>query len=200
MINCVQRFGTCMPRIHFAEDCDCGALRMSAQRIVLFGLGNVLVRINIRNFWKTLGLEQPDGALAHRDEISLYPEISNPAIERKRMSSASSIAFPGKRFSDRELEAAFNSILSPSDQRNGRSCASGFFRLFDRTRQQHETRFIMNRRSPAGISCSFCPALSFIQAALRWKPDEAYYKAVLQDLQLRPGTDRFSSDDLEKKR
>ena len=139
---------------------------MSAQRIVLFDLGNVLVRINIRNFWKTLGLEQPDGALAHRDEIIPFTRNFESGNRTKEDFLRELQLLFRERFSDRELVSNTNALHYESTV----------------------ARWNIVQLLPRHY-------LSFKLHAM--KPDEAYYKAVLQDLQCDPEQIVFI-DDLEK--
>jgi putative hydrolase of the HAD superfamily len=169
---------------------------MSAQRIVLFDLGNVLVRINIRNFWKTLGLEQPDGALVHRDEIIPFTRNFESGNRTKEDFLRELQLLFRERFSDHELEEAFNSILLHTIRgmddlvrRVSSVCLTG---LVSNTNALHYDSTVARWNIVQLLPRHY---LSFKLHAM--KPDEAYYKAVLQDLQCDPEQIVFI-DDLEK--
>ena len=169
---------------------------MSAQRIVLFDLGNVLVRINIRNFWKTLGLEQPDGALAHRDEIIPFTRNFESGNRTKEDFLRELQLLFRERFSDHELEEAFNSILlhpirgmDDLVRRVSSVCLTG---LVSNTNALHYESTVARWNIVQLLPRHY---LSFKLHAM--KPDEAYYHAVLQDLQCDPEQIVFI-DDLEK--
>ena len=169
---------------------------MSAQRIVLFDLGNVLVRINFRNFWKTLGLEQPDGPLVHRDEIIPFTRDFESGNSTKDEFLSNLDRLFQERFSHDKLEAAFNSILlypirgmDDLVRRVSSVCLTG---LVSNTNELHYASTIARWNIANLLPRHY---LSFRLHVM--KPDAAYYRAVLQDLQCNPEQIVFI-DDLAK--
>jgi FMN phosphatase YigB (HAD superfamily) len=166
------------------------------QRIVLFDLGNVLVRIHIRSFWKTLGLGDPKSVRAHKDEIIPFTRDFESGDRTKDAFLLDLERLFHERYTRDELEAAFNSILlhpirgmDDLVRRVSSVCLTG---LVSNTNELHYDSTLARWNIVQLLPRHY---LSFKLHAM--KPDAAYYRAVLQDLQCRPEQILFI-DDLEK--
>jgi putative hydrolase of the HAD superfamily len=155
---------------------------MSATQAVLFDLGNVLIRINMGNFWNTLGLECPLKPFQHRDEIIPFSRSFEAGeIPKEEFLAGLEETFRG-RFKPAELEAAFNSILvhpikgmDDLVRRVSSVCATG---LVSNTNELHYAATVARWNIVQLLPRHY---LSFRLHAM--KPDAAYYRSVLDDLQ-----------------
>jgi HAD superfamily hydrolase (TIGR01509 family) len=169
---------------------------MKKIRVVLFDLGNVLVQLDLPGFWQSLGFGEPDA----------HPELKEHTVAVARAYESGSIGtdefqrqFNGlyaDRFSPEELEKAFFSVLpQPID---------GMERVVQKVAKDHEVALVSNTNPLHFKLClGTVPALKnfqrfYVSYELKaLKPDESFYRGVIEGEGLEPGEMVFI-DDLEE--
>jgi len=169
---------------------------MTDVQAVLFDLGNVLVRVNVDMFWRSLNFANPE-------EIAPYAgELKSWAMRYEAGEFATAEFMEGMqrifggRFRTEQLHDAFERIIGEPFE--------GMEQLVGRVSQRHRTALVSNTNEIHHLgSIRLVPALRYLPKHYVsyqlhvMKPAAGFYQAIVRDQQLPPDALVFI-DDLEE--
>ncbi len=165
---------------------------MNRIKIVLFDLGNVLVRIDFASFWQELGFQRPEEIMQYTDG---YKSLTN-RYENGNMSTDIYLhglkSLFNNRFSTDQIERAFGSII--------KAPVEGMNEIVERVSFVYDTALVSNTNE---IHYNIFSRLDMIRKIGKhylshllhvMKPERGFYDAIIKDQKLYPSAMLFIDD------
>ncbi len=166
---------------------------MKKPRVVLFDLGNVLVRYTPESFWEVLGIAEKDQQERYKKDVTAVAvQFESGRITTQKFFDELGTIFGGK-FDDERLKQATASVLTDPIPR--------MEEIVQRVSQRAVTALVSNTNEFHYAYCQRAiPALKLLPKHFLsfqmgvMKPDRAFYDHVTNELRIEPSEALFIDD------